>query len=214
MVQSKLLNKFKGLEHYFFDRTDDHGKISRQSVCCEQVHGNKVLIISKKDSFIKSIDGMITDKPLSLAIRTADCLPVLIFAKKKNLAAAVHAGWKGIISGVLENTVWQFKKLAVSPNDLTVAIGPHIRDCCYDVGLERQKMFTDRFKKVDNITVSRLGKIYLSLEKAAQKALTDCGILLGNLDIMPICTGCDRRFYSFRREGKGSGRNLSVIRIL
>ncbi len=214
MVQSKLLNKFNGLEHYFFDRTDDHGKISRKIVCCEQVHGNKVSIISKKDSLIKSIDGMITNKPLFLAIRTADCLPVFFFDKKKNLAAAVHAGWKGILSGVLENTLLQFKKLAASPKDLMVVIGPHIRACCYDVGLEREKMFADRFGKDGNMTVNRLGKIYLSLEKAAQKVLTDCGILPGNLDIIPICTCCDRRFYSFRREGKGSGRNLSVIRSL
>ena len=92
-----------------------------------QTHSNNVKIIEKESDNIKvNADAIVTTKAnLALGVLTADCAPILIFEKKK-IIGCIHAGWKGAINGIIENTIEKIKELGGDINKMTVCIGPCI----------------------------------------------------------------------------------------
>lgn len=119
-------------------------------VLAGQVHGNNVKIVKSvdKNTFIDNCDGLITnDKNLLLGIFTADCMPVLFSVGNGEIKAAVHAGWKGLYAGIIENTIGILKtNFCVNPKDIKIYIGPHIRSCCYETGTEMEDKFNVKLK--------------------------------------------------------------------
>lgn len=206
MVQSKLLTKYTNLIHFFGDK-DSKFKL-RNFITLEQVHGNKVAIIkdNSRKSF-KGLDGLATNRKLALAIRTADCLPVFFYDPKDRIISAVHAGWKGLLHGIIRNAILSMKKLGSKPEDLIVSVGPHIQACCYNVPEERIHMFSP----VNDFGEFRSNSWYLNLSKVALLQLKSFGIADSNIDISDICTSCDEKFWSFRRDKIKAGRMLNII---
>jgi len=92
-------------------------------------------------------DGLITDQPgILLSVRTADCVPVLLVDRQRRTVAAVHAGWRGALSRIVEKAVGEMRRTFHShPEDLVAAIGPSIRGCCYEVGPEVADAFIGAF---------------------------------------------------------------------
>ncbi len=170
-------------------------------ICANQVHGNAVKIVSGKDKgkFVDNCDGLITcEKNISLGIFTADCMPVLMASKDGNAKAAVHAGWRGLAAGILENALKIFKdEFKVSPQDISVYIGPHIRRCCYEVNDDLAKVFDARLKN---------GR--LDLSEAALKILEKNNVK--DIFISTRCTMHESDFYSYRRD-KTAERQLTVL---
>lgn len=187
-----------------------------QLVCANQVHDDNVVIIEDKDKSkgsikrgdaIASCDAMITkDKNIALAVLTADCLPIFIIDKAKGAIAIVHAGRKGTKKLIIKKTISIMQsKYQVNPKDLLVYFGPAIRRCCYEVGEE----FIDYFKK--NIE-KRNNKLYLDLIEINQLQLQESGVLKNNILDCEICTSCQNdKFFSYRREGRDCGRQVSLI---
>ncbi len=215
MVQSKLLLKFKEIEHYFFDKYDLQNEkffsLIKKSIIANQAHGNKVIYLKQRKTLKICQDGIVTDKNLTIGVKTADCLPILLFDTRKKITGAIHAGWRGLLSGIIINSIKKISALGAESKNVTLAIGPHIRSCCYQVSED----FFDKFvtdKNKNQIIKSRQKKIYLDLEKIALLQLLDLGILKKNIDIIDICTYCDKRFFSYRREGKINQRMYSIIR--
>lgn len=209
MVQSKILTDFKNLLHYFGDKKDKDsllrlGLSMDKIILAEQIHGNKVAVLTDgKKRYLKQSDGIITDRQLTLGIRTADCLPVFFYDPQKKIIAAIHAGWKGLFSGIIKNAVSIMKKLGGDAAKIKVAVGPHIQICCYNVPEERIR----KFKKYGNIS----NKQFLDLGKIALQQLQTAGILAENIDISKICTSCDLNFWSFRRDKQMVGRMINII---
>jgi YfiH family protein len=145
-------------------------------------------------------------KPLLLQF--ADCVPVVITARGggRTLLAVLHAGRKGLMRGVVTNGAafmlrMQGKSEArVGFEDVTVAIGPSIGPCCYEVDAETARMFAERFGET---TVS---KNHLDLRLAVRRELELAGIPPGDIHLLDICTACDSDFYSYRRDGAATGR--------
>jgi YfiH family protein len=171
-------------------------------VLANQVHGNSVKVVSysNKNTIIDNCDGLITnDKNLLLGIFTADCIPILISAKNGKVKAAIHAGWKGLYLGIIENAIKILTNdFCVSPKSIKVYIGPHIRSCCYKTGTEMESKF--------NIKLVN-GK--LDLSSILFDKLQKCGII----DIFDInqCTYHNENlFFSYRRDSCND-RLLSVI---
>ncbi len=206
MVKSKILSKYPNLLHFFGDKNSSLDL--ENIIAAEQIHGNKVAVLdNSKNKFIKGADGMVTNKLLTLSIRTADCLPIFFYSPKEKIIAAIHAGWKGLASGIIENAVLQIRKLGANLSDVKVAIGPHIQVCCYKVLSSRIAKFNNSFGEF------RVNSWYLNLSKIALLQLKSLGILPSNIENSNICTSCDKRFFSFRREGAKTGRLINIIEL-
>lgn len=117
-----------------------------QNLCTlSQVHDNKVVILEKVPSVLPQADGVVTAEPhLVLGIQTADCVPVLFLDEENKVIGAAHAGWKGALAGVVQETVTAMKKCGAKVSSIHAAIGPCINQSCYEVGEELYKAFLDQ----------------------------------------------------------------------
>lgn len=174
-----------------------------------QVHGTTVAELGP----LPSVDEPEADAAVShlsgtvLAILTADCLPVLFCTEDGSAIGAAHAGWRGLASGVLEDTVEQMQRPAAS---LLAWLGPCIGAPSYEVGEEVRKAFL-HFDAVATsaFTPTRPGHWLCDLAALARQRLASAGvrhIYGGGFD-----TRADTRFYSYRQEGARSGRFASLI---
>lgn len=224
MVQSKLLAKYTNLRHNFGDKNDSSnlenlGIKQKDIITTEQIHGKRIVFLEDGQKLlIENADGLVTDKPLNLGIRTADCLPIFFYDEDTQVVAAIHAGWQGLYMGIIKNAISKMKKLEADPKNIKVAIGPHIQICCYKVSKERVKKFqitnnSDRSHLLsDNLFSEQRKKLwYLDLGKVALHQLVSFGVKQSNIEISDICTSCNINFWSFRRDKNKSGRMLNII---
>ncbi|OGG06507.1 hypothetical protein A3B48_00365 [Candidatus Gottesmanbacteria bacterium RIFCSPLOWO2_01_FULL_40_10] len=217
MVQSKILKKIPSVEHYFLNRRDYSARryngLIKKSVSPEQVHSNKVVRMEKnfRNKIYTGADGLIADFPVSLLIKTADCLPVFICNRNPQMIIALHTGWRGLLKGIIDNI--KFSKLDKSGLSGTfAAIGPHIRSCCYKV----ENDVFGKFKKLLPSTVGFFRNInndkYLDLSAVAIFQLVSVGLAPENIDDVAVCTSCDPAYYSYRRD-KTDYRNFNLIKL-
>ncbi|MFA4839441.1 MAG: peptidoglycan editing factor PgeF [Candidatus Neomarinimicrobiota bacterium] len=172
-----------------------------------QIHSGNVAVIDRAGS-VPDTDALTTNMPdIFLNVKTADCVPILLFEPKQKVVAAVHAGWKGIINNVIENTIeTMIARFHCKPSRILVAIGPSIRSCCYEV----QSGVAGQFSESE--IVRQNGRLFLDATKAVHTGLENAGILPKNIDDCGCCTMCEpKRFYSYRRDGVRSGRMMAVI---
>ncbi|HEX6864782.1 MAG TPA: polyphenol oxidase family protein [Thermoanaerobaculia bacterium] len=141
-------------------------------------------------------DALFGDAPdLALSVVTADCVPVLLAGP--NGLAAVHAGWRGLVDGVIPAALEKLGGAEIA------WIGPTIGPCCYEVGEEVAGQFP-----AEAVLPGPAGKPHLDLVAAARLQLQD----VEEVRTVAICTRCAAdRLYSYRREGKGVGRNVGFI---
>jgi YfiH family protein len=171
-------------------------------VLANQIHSSNVKIVSTFDqnTVVDNCDSLITaDKDTILGIFTADCVPLLIFSEDSKVKAAIHAGWKGIYSGIIENTFDILTKdFSIKPNQIKVYIGPHIRSCCYEVSYEMEQSFN--IKLINN---------KLNLSEIVCNKLKKLEI--NNIFDINRCTFHEENtFFSYRRD-KSAERILSII---
>lgn len=162
----------------------------------EQTHGNHIALVDEFESrddvtVIADTDALISVRPgIALAVRTADCLPILIVDTRRHTIAAIHAGWRGLAAGIVTQTVEKMIARGSRGDDLIAWIAPAIQKCCFAVGADVAA------------ALGRGNETYLDLPRIAADELTACGILPKNLDISTRCTCCEAAtFPSHRREG-------------
>lgn len=148
-------------------------------------------------------DGLVTESPAAaLAVLGADCLPVLVWRRDRPRVGAAHAGWRGLVGGVVEATVAALGK----PGATGAAIGPGIGPCCYPVSEEVRARFAERFGP------EVIAGEAVDLAGAARRALVLAGVPAGTIHAVDACTACDPgRFFSYRRDGVGTGRQAGLI---
>ena len=187
-------------------------------ILMNQTHSNKVIEINK-NNYKKKInaDAVITRvKGLALGVVTADCVPIIIYDFNNQIVGCIHAGWKGAISGVINNTVNKIKKIN-SKNKIFACIGPCIGKKSYEVDLSFYKKF---------LSISEKNKMYF-FEKNKNKKLFDLRKFvsdkLSELDVEVDHVNLDtfkekNNFFSYRRSCKlkqyDYGRCISVIRLI
>ncbi len=183
-----------------------------------QVHSNRVHIIEDISSQWNQSEGdaLITRiENIALAVKIADCLPVLIADPAMNAVAAVHSGWKGTLSRVLLRAVTEMQRaFGSNPAELLIAVGPGIRACCYEVGADVAELFSRGYpgcslaKSVDG----RPWKYLLDLCGALDHQLNQAGVRPENCYDLGTCTCCNTaEFFSHRAEGPAAGRMMAVI---
>jgi len=185
-------------------------------VTLHQIHSGVVHCIHPADASGKAPlhgDGLITDElGIVLGIQTADCVPVLVADKHRGVVAAFHAGWRGTLQRIVEAGISRMQvEYGSKPEDLTAAIGPSIRQCCYSVGDEVQQQFYAEFLYADAL-FNRGLQTCLDLAEANRRQLLEAGLREVAIEIVPLCTSCRTDlFFSHRAEQGSTGRMLSVI---
>ena len=215
-------NSVPGLRHGFLDARDCTGSGGWEGVLARagspfpitvprQVHGTRVLPMPVPDERPEA-DGLVLDTPGRLAgIVTADCVPVLLVDAARHVAAAVHAGWRGMAAGILEAALTQVATLHGSASrELEAAIGPAAGGCCYEVGPEVAAAFSAR---TGDLTAAAwhagARRQHVDLRQAAALLLRASGV--AEVAILGPCTVCGSGYHSFRRDGSGTGRQLSFV---
>ena len=184
------------------------GALPERSCGIQQVHGDYVAVASKPFEGVKA-DGMVTrERNLPLLIRTADCVPVFFFDSKAAAVGICHAGWRGAKKGIVARVLEIFKKeFGSDPASILVAIGPAIRQMCYEVGEEFDDYFPGWVKREGN-------KRFLDLVGVIKKQLVDGGVRKERVIDSNLCTVCSvDQFFSARSEGFKTGRFLSAIML-
>ncbi len=176
----------------------------------KQVHGKDVIHVGSM-SFLEKCpdaDAFITNKPgIPIAIRTADCVPVFLYDPVKNAVGLAHAGWKGTQAQIAAKTAKTMQdKFGSKCYDLKVVLGPAIRSCCYEVGEEFIGYFPQDVKERD-------GRLYLDMVAANRRQLIEMGLKDENITDSGVCTCCDKKYFSFRRDGEKAGRMISLMMI-
>jgi len=168
-----------------------------------QVHGNDYL--TAVEGCAGEGDALITDRSaLALAISTADCVPVVIATE--HCLAAVHAGWRGIVAGVVADAVGQMRAGGTT-SPATAWIGPAIGPCCYEVGSEVAQQVATAAGSREVILDSGPGRPHLDLAAAVASQLHRAGV--DRIETLAACTQCTHGLHSYRRNGKRAGRNLT-----
>lgn len=191
-----------------------------------QVHGNKSVIIdedflsqttAEQTDILYGVDALITCMPgLCIAVSTADCVPVLLYAPDKKVVAAIHAGWRGTVQNITATTVQTLvNHFGCDPSRILAGIGPSICKDCFEVGEEVIEAFqeiTDDIRAISHRHI-QTGKPHVDLWQANRLQLLEAGLSDVSIEIAGICTYTSTDFFSARRQGVPSGRMLSGVMI-
>jgi len=187
-------------------------------VCCQQTHGGNVALVSRHDAgrgaydfetAVMDTDALVTNcRNLALAVFSADCLSIFLYAQDKNVIAIVHAGWQGTKENITKNTVELIlNRFNIDVAGLLVGFGPAIRSCCYEVREEFKDYFSFGL-------IERQNRLYLDLIELNLAQLKDLGVRKEQILDAGFCTSCmNTEFFSYRREGVQAGRMMSVIML-
>ena len=194
-------------------------KSSKNILLLNQVHSNKFIYINNKFDIKKryKADAIITDqKKLPIGILTADCVPILIYDKKSNIIAAIHAGWKGAYKGIITKVINFLVNKGCRRKNIFAAIGPCITKRNYNVKQNFLKRFIKKDKKNKMFFKLRKNIIYFDLPNYVKSQLKFNKI--SNIDHINIDTfDYKNNFFSARRSSRlkhdDYGRNISIIMI-
>lgn len=180
----------------------------------KQIHSD---IVNIYDGTVKEGDALITkEKNVAVGVFTADCVPVLIYDKEKQVCAAIHSGWKGTYNQITANTIRILvDKYNSRRDDLYVYIGPHIGGCCYQVGEELIDKFSldEAYRGWNVIEDNRL-----NLSSCIKAQCHNEAIISEHIYDINLCTLCSEeknavKLHSYRKLKEKSGRLLSLIYV-
>ena len=192
-----------------------------------QVHGARIAVVDRPgltredlegyDAFVTALSGV------AIGVRTADCVPILLYDEKRKVVAAVHSGWKGTVQRIAQKVIlFLSQKFGCKPEDIRAAIGPCIASESFQVGEEVVGYFKEQGFPLEDIWTFRSGHPeipmhdghHIDLVKANEWLLEACGVSWGNIITAGIDTYTDTSFFSARREGVGCGRIINAIKMI
>lgn len=190
-------------------------------VSVSQVHGTDALVVDRRPKagavFPGGWDALVTDQPgVLLTIRTADCVPVLLYDARRRVVAAIHAGWRGTVAGIVPQTLSLVKRqFAANLDDIRLAIGPSAGPCCYEVDeavLARLRASYPSWPRVAR-EIGR-GKALLDLRELIRRQAESAGVQAERMSLVGVCTICHPQlFYSYRREGVVKNTMVSGVML-
>lgn len=192
-----------------------------------QVHGTRVAVVDRPDMTREDLDGydaLVTNlRGIAIGVRTADCVPILLFDPDKAVIAAVHSGWKGTVQRIVQKAIYAMKQnYGVRPETIKAVIGPCIGFDSFQVGEEVVQYFKDQGFPLDKIWKFNEGEgespmyhgHHIDLVGANRWILKESGVPEENVSVCGIDTYTDSSFFSARRERIDCGRIITAIRLL
>jgi purine-nucleoside/S-methyl-5'-thioadenosine phosphorylase / adenosine deaminase len=179
-----------------------------------QVHGDQVLEFGARNSNPiehPAADALWTERGrLAVAVKTADCVPILLADPAAKRVAAVHSGWRGTELKVAQRAVEALARQGSRPEEMIAVIGPSIRACCYQVSPSLAERFSNLFG--ESAVQGDTTEPRLDLILAIHRTLWEAGVPMDHIDVLSHCTACDKNnFFSHRRDRGITGRHLSYI---
>lgn len=246
-IQLRKLLKYKSITHCFTLKPMDFGdnttykskekeiENNYQRICnllqinCEnvvrpyQTHTDNIKKIEYEKGIypenLKNVDGLITsEKQKVLSLTFADCIPIYLFDKEKNIIALIHSGWVGTTKRILKKAIEKLQEeCKCQTKDIICAFGPSIRQCHFEVDKDVRDVFYETFKDMKDINEiikdnKETGKSYIDTIKINKNILKEKGILEENIIDCNVCTLCScDNIHSYRKEGIKAGRNTAIL---
>lgn len=192
-----------------------------------QVHNCKVAVIDRPGitrEELEGFDAFVTELPgVAIGVRTADCVPVLLYDPVNRVVAAVHSGWKGTVKHISQKAIdVMVREFRSKPEDLRAVIGPGIGPDSFQVGEEVVGQFRDAGFPIERIWsfmgpgdgTPMSGGHHIDLFEANRWLLEETGFSSSNIQTAMIDTYTDLSFFSARREGVQCGRIINSIRLV
>ena len=190
-----------------------------------QVHGDRIAVIDRPDltrADLEGYDAFICKLPgVAIGVRTADCVPILLYDPVQRVVAAVHSGWKGTVLRIAQKTIGLMKSdFGCLPEELRAVIGPAIGPDSFQVGQEVVEKFEEAGFPMSQVWSDRgpgdgspmSGGHHIDLFKANKWILEESGVR--DIQVFDIDTFTDTSFFSARREGTACGRNINAIKLV
>lgn len=197
-------DSFPWLIHGFGTRHSDIPAWFANLATLKQVHSAMCVPAEGRCGVLGQGDALLEDRPGAvIAIKTADCVPILLVDERHRAVAAVHAGWRGTVAHIAAGAVEAMsRRYGTEPRDLHAAIGPGIGRCCYQVGPEVAAQFGQQ------------GRANIDLAGVNRSQLQEAGVTPERIYASNLCTMCQPEdFHSFRRDGEAAGRLYSFAGI-
>lgn len=183
----------------------------------DQVHGARVIVVdgslSPEALRREQADALVSAVPgVALGVRVADCVAVLLASDDGRAVAAVHAGWRGTAGNIVGAAVAALSGLGYAPGTLHALVCPHIAVGAFEVGHEVVEAVTRALPGVHGLVQTGRPKPHVDLTRAIFAQLAAAGLEAVRIEQLAGCTHAEpARFFSFRRDGKASGRHLAAI---
>lgn len=180
-----------------------------QFASSHQIHGTEILHTVEPGRF-DGYDALITNQPgLLIGVTVADCVPILIYDQLNQAVAAIHAGWRGTVGGIVTKTLTQMQQqFGTSPEQCYAYVGTCIDECSFEVGPEVAEQFDSAFKR-DDLSGE---KSFIDLKAANTHLLRNFGIPAAQISVSPFSTVLHNEdYFSYRVEQGQTGRMLAVI---
>jgi YfiH family protein len=201
-----------------------HENLRRAGMCLDvapgrlcfvsQVHGRDVLELAASDAregvMQHQADAVVArNGQLACAVRTADCVPILVADPATGAVAAIHSGWRGTVANVVAATI---ARLNTDPGGLLAAVGPHISHDAFEVSPDVAEQLQAVVPSAAVVSRAENRKPHVDLRAIVSAQLRAAGVPEAGIEQVHGCTLLDaERFFSYRRDGQRSGRLLSGI---
>ena len=192
------------------------GLEAESRISSHQIHSARVRYVTEADGgrAFDDCDGFVTDRHgISLVVKTADCVPILLADAEAGVIAAVHAGWRGTVGGIAENAVAEMLRLGAARERIRVAIGPCIHACCFEVKADFVEAVTAaRGAEFANAHICpRDGRLYADLVGMNLALLEAAGVEPSEVDVAADCTCCAPYLYHSHRATKGERGTMAAV---
>lgn len=230
-TQRKGVRHFFGTRHSLTERRREQAEPERAAyglgpgsvlVSVKQVHGTDVLVLDRPvqegDTFDGGWDALVTDQPgVTVTVRTADCVPVLLHDPARRVVAAIHAGWRGAVAGIVPKTIEVLRhRFGSKPEHVHIGIGPSAGPCCYEVDepvLSKLRETCDAWPHV--VAAQGRHRALLDLRRLVRWQAESIGVDAAHVVMANACTICHTDlFFSYRRDGTVKETMISGIGLL
>ncbi len=203
----------------FEETAKNNRKFLKEKLNCNEIttavqtHSSNIAVVDDDKFLYENTDALITNLPNTLLLMNfADCVPIILYSKKYNTGAIVHAGWRGTAAEIVKKTVAKMKNdLNISSAEITALIGPSIGKCCFET---HEDVFNQLIKdKNDNDLYEKKGdKYFIDLKQLNNRQLIDIGVK--EIDTCSYCTCCmSDIFFSYRKENGLTARHSAIVKI-
>jgi len=163
---------------------------------------------------LPTCDGLATEeRELPLVTLHADCAPIFFYDPIKHVTVVCHAGWRGVVGGIVKNALnMMISEFNSDIKDILAGVGPCIRSCCFEIQADVESIFKKEFG--DDSVVHRDGKMFGDIERGIALSFYQLGLPAENLTMAKECTYCNKdTYYSYRRQGKEGGAMASFVML-